>query len=260
MSLKSNVEHEVEEVRELIHEAGELEQELVPPASAVPELAVPEVASGRIYIFLGSFYAAAILLRIFVVHGPSLFTFLRHFTKAGVELPHSWSILYDYFLYMSVACQFFPIPTLPPIAFTAKVFHPILVSAVGALGTCVANMNDYAILGWLFHHHRVKKIRDIQTYRKLLGFFDRYAFLTLSIAAFLPFPIDVIRMLAISRAYPYPKYLCAAFVGRFPRYLLIAYLGKDLPAKWILIIFFLSAIPAVAKFTLDIIKKRRKRT
>ena len=47
---------------------------------------------------------------------------------------------------MSVACQFFPIPTMPAIAFTAKAFHPVLVAFVGALGTVIAYVIDYAIL------------------------------------------------------------------------------------------------------------------
>ena len=247
------------EFRELIHEADELEREFVLPESAVTPLEIPEVSSGKIFLVLIVFYAAAFGFRIFFVEGPSLFSLLKHFAKPGLTVPNSPSILFDYFLYMCVACQFFPIPTLPPIAFAAKVFHPVLVAAIGSVGTCIANLNDYAILGWLFRHRRVKKVRDISAYRKLLNFFDRYAFLTLSAAAFLPIPIDVIRMLAISRAYTYWKYILATFVGRLPRYLILAYVGKELPAKYILVLFLLTTTPAVFKFVSDMIKKKRKR-
>ena len=247
------------EYREILHEAEELETDFVPPAPVAPDLGIPEVASGKIFLFLLSFYAIAIGFRILFLEGPSIFSLFKAFMKPGVDIPESPSVLFDYFLYMCFACQFFPIPTLPPIAFAAKVFHPILVAAVGAAGTCIANLNDYAILGWLFRHKRVQKVRDVQMYRKLLGFFDKHGFLTLSVAAFLPIPIDVIRLLAISRAYTYWKYILATFTGRFPRYLILAYVGKELPAKWILIIFLLSAIPAVAKFVSDIIKKKRRK-
>jgi membrane protein YqaA with SNARE-associated domain len=247
------------ELREIVHEVSELEHEAAPPQPAFPPLAFPEISSGKIFVFLILFYTAAFAARFLFFEGPSLLSLLKHFTKPGATVPHSGSILFDYFLYMCFACQFFPIPTLPPIAFVSKVFHPVLVSAVGAAGTCIANLNDYAILGWLFRHHRVKKVRDINMYRKLLNFFDRHAFLTLSAAAFLPIPIDVIRLLAISRAYTYWKYILAAFVGRFPRYLIIAYIGKELPAKYILILFILSTIPAVVKFASDIIKKRKNK-
>ena len=236
---------------------SENEAQIPLPSEVVP-LDVPEIPVGRIFLFLGIFALVAIGIRIFYIEGPSLLTLLKQVTKLQIQTPHSISVLYDYFLYMCVACQFFPIPTLPPIAFTAKAFHPVLVAFVGALGTVIAYVIDYGILGWLFRHHRVKKVRDIHMYRKLLKFFDKYAFLTLTAAAFLPIPVDVVRLLAISRTYTYWKYLIAAFLGRFPRYLILAYLGKELPVKWILIIFVVTSLPAVGKFVFDIIKKRRK--
>lgn len=236
---------------------SENEAKLPLPSEVVP-LEVPDIPVARIFLFLGIFFLAAICIRIFYIEGPTLLTLLKQVAKANVQVPRSISILYDYFLYMSVACQFFPIPTLPPIAFTAKVYPPVLVALVGALATVIAYVIDYGILGWLFRHHGVKKVRDIHLYRKLLKFFDKYAFLTISAAAFLPIPVDVVRLLAISRAYNYWKYLAAAFVGRFPRYLILAYVGKELSVKWILIIFVVTSLPAIAKFLSDIIRKRRK--
>jgi membrane protein YqaA with SNARE-associated domain len=246
-------------VRDLIHEVSELEREAVPPSPALPPLLIPEIPTKGISIFLLAFYVTAVIVRLFFLEGPTFFSTLRHIGTPGYRVPPSDSILFGYFFYMCLACQFIPLPTLPPIAFAAKLFSPMLIAAVGALGTSIANLNDYVILGWLFRHHRVKKVRDMSTYRKLLGFFDRFAFATLSVAAFLPIPVDVVRLLAISRAYNYWKYVAAAFVGRFPRYLLIAYLGKELPAKYILILFLISSIPAVFKFFSDIIRKRRAR-
>jgi membrane protein YqaA with SNARE-associated domain len=243
------------DLKEVIEEAEKLEAEIVPPQPALPPLGIGEIPVGRILIFLLSFYLIVFVFRFFL-EGPSFLSLVKHLGKEPI--PRSFTILYGYFVYMCLACQFFPIPTLPPIAFTAKVFHPVVVAAVGAFGTSIANLNDYVILGWLFRHHRVKKIRDISAYRRLLTFFDRYAFLTLSGASFLPIPVDVVRLLAISRAYSFPKYVAAAFVGRFPRYLLIAYLGKELPAKYILIIFLISMIPAAYKLISDIIKKKKK--
>ncbi|HJZ13086.1 MAG TPA: hypothetical protein VJ521_13100, partial [Acidobacteriota bacterium] len=81
---------------------------------------------------------------------------------------------------------------------------------------------------------------------------------TLSVATFLPIPIDVVRLLAISRAYPFVKYVLATFTGRFPRYLILAYLGRELPAKYILILFVVTILPAGYKLTSDMIKKRKQ--
>jgi membrane protein YqaA with SNARE-associated domain len=249
---------EKSEVREIIREAGEMQTEAVPPSSALPPLSIPEIPIKRVLIFLVFFYLIVFTLQFFM-EGPSFLSMLKTMGKQGGKTPYSLTILYGYFVYMCLACQFFPIPTLPPIAFTAKVFHPVIVAATGAVGTCIANLNDYLILGWLFRHHKVKKIRDISTYRRLLSFFDRYAFLTLAAASFLPIPVDVVRLLAISRAYSFPRYIAATFVGRFPRYLLIAYLGKELPTKYILLLFLMSVLPAAFKLVSDIIKKKKKK-
>ncbi len=230
-------------VRDLIHEVNELEQEAIPPDPALPPLAIPEISTGKLVVFQILFYVTAFGFRALFLEGPGLLSLIKHFVKPGGTLAPGPSILFDFFLYMTLACQFFPIPSLPPIAFTAKLFSPLLVAFFGSVGTCIANLNDYAILGLLFRHHKVRKIRDINTYRKLLDFFDRHSFVTLSGAAFLPIPIDVIRLLAISRVYPYWKYVGATFVGRFPRYLLLAYLGKELPTKYVLVLFV--ALPRV---------------
>src|SRR3990172_637161 len=186
-------------VREVIHEVGELEREALPPSPALPPLAIPEIASGKIFLFLLAFYVTALLVRILLIEGPTFISTLRHISEADYRVQPSGSILFGFFFYMCVACTFLPIPTLPPIAFAAKVFDPVLIAALGAAGTCIANLNDYAILGWMFRHQKVRKIRDVKTYRTLLEYFDRYAFLTLSVATFLPIPVDVVRLLAISR-------------------------------------------------------------
>ena len=244
---------------ELIHETSELEQKAGPPSPELPALKIPEIASGKIYLFLIAFYLSILGLRIFVVHGPSLFVLLKQFAKPDLVVPRSLSILIDYFLYLCLACQFIPLPTIPAIALVAKVFHPVFVAVVGAAGTSIANLNDYAILGWLFRNKKVKKVRDIRTYRRLLYYFDKQPFLTLTVGAFLPIPIDVVRLMAISRAYTFWKYILAAFVGRVPRYLIIAYLGKELSPKYILILFAISSLPAIGKFIFDMIKKRKNR-
>jgi len=247
------------EIRETLHEAEELEVEAVPPQSAIPPLSIPEVPLKRLVLFLIAFFAALLILRGMYSEGPSIVSLIKSFAKKGTAPPSNMAVLLDYFLIMCISCQFFPIPTLPPIAFAAKAFHPLLVALLGSIGTCIANLNDYAILSWLFRHQKVKKVRDISAYRRLLGFFDRYAFLTMSVASFLPVPIDVIRMLAISRAYPYWRYVLATFVGRFPRYVVIAYLGRELPVKYILVLFAITAIPALAKFVSDMMKKRKRK-
>src|SRR5262245_56625030 len=82
--------------RELIHEAEELEEEFVPPEPAAPDF--PEIASGKIFLFLITFYTIAIGFRVLAMEGPSFFALLKAFIKPGAEVPNSPSILLDYFL------------------------------------------------------------------------------------------------------------------------------------------------------------------
>jgi hypothetical protein len=141
------------EIREVIKEASELETELMPPSVALPPVEIPEIPIKRVVLFLIFFYITIVAIRLLFLEGPSFLASLKNIGKPGFQILSSPTVLYGYFIYMCVACQFFPIPTLPPIAFTAKIFHPVLVAFVGAIGTCVANLNDYAILGWLFRHN-----------------------------------------------------------------------------------------------------------
>ena len=111
------------ELKEVIQEAEQLEEEIVPPQPALPPLAIGEIPVARILIFLISFYLIVFTVRFFM-EGPSFLGLIKHLGKEPV--PRSLTILYGFFVYMCLACQFFPIPTLPPIAFTAKVFHPVV--------------------------------------------------------------------------------------------------------------------------------------
>src|SRR5437870_1719476 len=133
------------EIREVIREVGELEQEVAPPMPAVPPVSIPEISVRNIFLFLILFYGSALLLRAFFLHGPGLLALIKYFIKPKTHLAASPSILFDFFLYMCLACTFFPLPSIPAIAFTAKLFPPILIAFVASIGTCVANLNDYAI-------------------------------------------------------------------------------------------------------------------
>ena len=84
---------------------------------------------------------------------------------------------------------------------------------------------------------------------KALEWFARAPFATLTVASFLPIPIDVIRILAVSADYPRTRYALATFAGRLPRYLLLAYLGYELQLsnRAILIVFLVTAAIGVVK-------------
>jgi membrane protein YqaA with SNARE-associated domain len=156
----------------------------------------------------------------------------------GRVIPGQYANLAGYFLYMALACTFFPLNTLWIVLWLATQFPASLVALVGAVGTSLANLNDYYFLSYLFEFDRVKRLRERRGYQRAVAWFDRAPFLSLTTFSFLPIPVDVVRLLAISRRYSRLRFTAASFLGRFPRYYLLArgwqWLG--LPNQWLFLV------------------------
>ncbi len=144
------------------------------------------------------------------------------FLVLGEVIPVRYANLAGYFLYMSIACTFFPLNTLWIVLWMATQFPAWLVALVGAAGTSAANLNDYYLLSYLFEFDRVKRLRNRRAYRRAVAWFDRAPFLTLTVFSFLPIPVDVVRLLAISRRYSRFRFTVASLLGRLPRYYVLA--------------------------------------
>jgi membrane protein YqaA with SNARE-associated domain len=140
----------------------------------------------------------------------------------GRVIPDRYASLAGYFLYMALACTFVPLNTLWIVLWLATQFPAWLVALVGAVGTSLANLNDYYLLSYLFEFDRVKRLRERRGYQRAVAWFDRAPLLTLTTFSFLPIPVDAVRLLAISRRYSRARFTAASFLGRFPRYYLLA--------------------------------------
>jgi len=165
-----------------------------------------------------------------------------------------FEILILYLLYMSVAFTFLPLPTVWIVLWAAREVEPFSVALIGTIGTCIANLHDYYIIHYLFKVNRIKKAKNTRFYRSAIEWFHRAPFATLTAASFLPIPIDVVRILAVSTDYPRRWYLLATFAGRFPRYLLLAFLGYELKLsnKAIFIVFLATALIGITKALLKL--------
>ncbi|MEN6439633.1 MAG: VTT domain-containing protein [Syntrophobacter sp.] len=187
---------------------------------------------------------------------PWLFSFLGFFVlSAGflyfartLSLPIHWERLVTLLMYMSMAFTFCPLPTLWILLWMAREIDPVAVALVGAIGTCIANLNDYHILHYLFRLEKIKRATGTKAFQGAVRLYEKAPFIALSIASFLPIPIDVIRILSVSTVYPRARYVLATFVGRFPRYLLITILGHEikLSNREILIVLFVTVALGVA--------------
>jgi membrane protein YqaA with SNARE-associated domain len=143
------------------------------------------------------------------------------------------------FGYLSLACTFLPLPTAwiviwaaAPAAKGGLGLDPWIVASVGAAGTAVANMHDYYLVTFLYKFQPVRKIRMTRLYRRFAAWYNRAPFGTLAAASFLPIPVDVVRLLAISEGYNRAKFALGSLVGRWPRYLLFAILADAFELGW----------------------------
>ncbi|KPL19461.1 MAG: hypothetical protein AMJ92_03285 [candidate division Zixibacteria bacterium SM23_81] len=133
--------------------------------------------------------------------------------------------LIGYFFYMTVACTFFPLPTPPTVIYMGEFHDPIVVAVVGGVASCMAGLIDYSLFLLLIKQRKVRAFQESGFYRKCAAFFNRIAFISMVVAAFTPIPFDPFRFLAIASGYNRAGYLAAIFVGRAPRYYLLAQLG-----------------------------------
>ncbi len=149
-------------------------------------------------------------------------------------------------LYLSFACTFLPLPTAWIVLWAARETGVLWVALVATAGTCIANLHDYHIVSGLSRIGRLQRARESPWHARAVAWFRRAPFVSLALAAFLPLPIDAVRLLAISAGYPRRAYVLATYAGRFPRYLLLAVLGHELRPSNLAIFVIALAIGAVA--------------
>lgn len=155
------------------------------------------------------------------------------------------AILTGLFLYMSLANTFCPLPTTGMMLYAGSAVSvpgvPAwasigLMTTLCALGTTVANVNEYFLVSVVFRSRRVARLRDMRVYRAAARWFERRPFPLILGMNVLPLPIDVVRWLAIAHRYPLFRYAGAIFAGRWIRYGALLWLGRtlDLPLWGIL--------------------------
>jgi uncharacterized membrane protein YdjX (TVP38/TMEM64 family) len=181
----------------------------------------------RLFAYLGFFIAYCVLLLL-----------------AGRFIPpgHAW--MSRHLLYMSLANTLLPLPVNPLIIWLGKTHAPLLVALLGALGTTIANLNEYYLVGYLSGRKFADRIKKKKFYARVESWYWRHPFALLVLTNLLPIPVDPVRWLSISSGYGRLPYATASFVGRLPRYFIFAFLGKAYQVpNWLLVLLVI--IPAL---------------
>jgi membrane protein YqaA with SNARE-associated domain len=170
-------------------------------------------------------------------------------------------------LYLSLCCTFLPLPTgwivaalaTREAAVTGDLVSTVLVVALaGALGSTLANLNDYHIVTALLRHHRIAAVRHTRTYLAASRWFAKEPFTILTIFNILPVPVDVVRLLAATSRYSRSAFAAANFLGRFLRYAAIAFVTYYWNLGWIApaALLALAALLAIARLLGNLVRKR----
>ena len=142
----------------------------------------------------------------------------------------------------------------------------IWYTAIAAsLGTFIAGFLDHSVFVPVMNLQSLTSYKDKAWYQKTATLFMRFPYLVLVVTGFTPIPFFPFKFLAFSVHYPLWKYLAALLTGRFPRYVMLAWVGSlfEIPT-WALFGFFgviilIYAIKAIPKAVAHI-KASRART
>jgi len=154
------------------------------------------------------------------------------------------------FLYTISANSFIPFPHEPAVLYYGALYPPLTVAIVCGFATCISALLDYAILGTAFSHRRAVAFkRDSKLYKTAIHYFNLTPFWTMVFAGFTPVPFYPFRVMGIASGYPRWKYVLSTFVGRTPRYYLLAWLGNAyaIPVELLILLFVLMILPPVVR-------------
>lgn len=114
-------------------------------------------------------------------------------------------------------------------------------------GTLVAGFLDHSVFVPVMNLKGLTGYKEKAWYQKAANLFSRYPFAVIVVAGFTPIPFFPFKFLSFSLHYPLWRYLSALLIGRFPRYVLLAWVGHviDIPT-WLLVAIFGGAILAYA--------------
>jgi len=189
------------------------------------------------------------------------------FLRVFKVMPAEFKLLF-LLTYLACCTTVTPLPTGPVVAAMAMQevavggglwSTTLRVAVVGAAGSTVANLTDYAVFTLLLRRRRIARIRETKTYRMASKWFAKNPFAILTLFTLFPIPVDVIRLLAITCRYSRPHFAAASFLGRFVRYAVFAWMTYcfDLGGIAPLALLALAALLVAGKGMASLVEKRK---
>lgn len=134
-------------------------------------------------------------------------------------------------------------PHEPVLVYYGKFANIWIAAASATVGTVAAGYMDHTVFTPVLNLEGRQAYKEGTLYRRAAGWFERWPFATLVAAGLTPVPFWPFKFLTFSAHYPLGRYLAAVVVGRFPRYVILAWVGRALEVpNWLLFGFFLVVV------------------
>jgi membrane protein YqaA with SNARE-associated domain len=106
----------------------------------------------------------------------------------------------------------------------ASMWNPWLVALAGSLGASLGEMSYY-YLGFISKKLAVPD--DIIGYKKVKGWVEKYGMWAIAFLSFQPvLPIEIGGLVAGLTKFPLYKFLLALWIGKYPKYVILIFLGS----------------------------------
>lgn len=133
--------------------------------------------------------------------------------------------------YISLANNFVPLPTMWMVMLLASNIVGLpgavpvriaYVAGITAVATAMANLNEYHLVRWVLGSRAAGRVHQTRLVQWAIRWFRVSPFGILTLASFVPIPIDAVRWIAIAAGYSRVRFFWANFVGRWVRYAVLA--------------------------------------
>ncbi len=171
--------------------------------------------------------AIVLFIVISVGFGFLLQWLFTHF-KVSLNVPQ-WAALLTIFVVLLLVnlSLFIPLPFGVSLMLVAAAhWNPILVALVGALGAGLGEFSGY------FFGYLGKKIainENTPSYKLVRGWIRRYGMWAIAFLSFQPIiPFEIGGFIAGVARMPVRQFLPAVWIGKFPKYIILIYLGNTI--------------------------------
>ena len=239
------------------------------PALSQAPLQADGISVARWFGFYAILLAAALvpLWMLLQQHGASWHQWRHDFKATFAATPADIKLLVM-LIYLSLCTTLLPLPTgwlitamaTQEAAIASELWSTtLIVATVGAIGSTIANLNDYHLFTWMLRSRRLGHVRDTRTFQASEKWFQRAPFFILTLFNLIPIPVDVIRLLAIGCRYPRLKFAAANFIGRFGRYAVFAFVTYWFKLGWVAPVSLLALATVLALGKLLLPKRKEQR-